>query len=126
DAQGWGDARFYSTMRVAGPACVAREETCDGTDEDCDGAIDEEADASCGEGSACTADGCLELMRPPPEPMLPPVDETDGVIPPRRTAGMSDGCACDAAGAPGTLPPGAPLALLAFLGVVVVLRRSAR
>ncbi|MDQ3038069.1 MAG: phosphodiester glycosidase family protein, partial [Myxococcota bacterium] len=41
DAQGWGDARFYSTMRVAGPACVAREETCDGTDEDCDGAIDE-------------------------------------------------------------------------------------
>lgn len=101
---------------------LAVAETCDGRDEDCDFAIDEDADASCGEGFACTADGCLELMRPEPDPVMPPASERVVITPPREP-GANDGCACDAVGRARGLPPAAPLALLSFALAIALLRR---
>lgn len=55
DAVGWANERYYATMRLAGPRCVARVETCgDGRDDDCDGVID---DGCGGDGGAPASDG---------------------------------------------------------------------
>jgi hypothetical protein len=99
----------------------AGAETCDGTDEDCDGSIDEDADASCGEGRACTADGCIDLLPGPPEEAPAPPEEV-----PFDRGGMQDGCACQAAGAAAMVDPSLPATFLAFLVVFGVLRAMRR
>ena len=41
DAGGWSADRYYATILLGGPLCVAHEETCNGEDDDCDGEVDE-------------------------------------------------------------------------------------
>jgi MYXO-CTERM domain-containing protein len=97
-------------------------ETCDGTDEDCDGAIDEDADASCGEGRACTVDGCIDILPDPPDvPAEPPEESLYS-----GRDGMQDGCACQAAGAGAAMDPEIPVAFLAMLLTLVALRSRRR
>ncbi|MCB9597705.1 MAG: VWA domain-containing protein [Sandaracinaceae bacterium] len=101
----------------AGGVMPAAAETCDMTDEDCDGEVDEGADASCAEGEACTADGCIPLTPPDPPAATPTPDrpaEVDVV--------QDTGCACRA-GAPTGSSPFGLLAGLGLLGLAVIRRR---
>ncbi|UJR84004.1 Hypothetical protein I5071_60750 [Sandaracinus amylolyticus] len=114
DAQGWGDARFYSTMRVAGPACVARDEECDGDDDDCDGAIDEgacESDGGVSDDAGSASDGGGERDAG---------TRSDASIEEPASAG---GCACGVAGR-GTARGGWTIALLVL--VVCLVRQRER
>jgi hypothetical protein len=43
DAGGWGAEKYYATIQLGGPLCIAHEEVCNGKDDDCDGEIDEGA-----------------------------------------------------------------------------------
>jgi len=87
-------------------AVVAGAETCDMVDEDCDGTVDEDADASCGEGMACTADGCIDLT--PDDPTGEPVGDLPGEV----NDAMDTGCACRV----GVTTAPSPLAALFGLG----------
>lgn len=107
DDSGWGVPRYYSTMRLAGPACAVAEEVCNGVDDDCDGIIDE---------------GCADV-----DASVPGVDGAivgnDGGAPPTDGGadGIEGGCACRAS--PGA--PSRPLSfLLVALGVGLALRRA--
>ncbi len=94
-------------------------ELCDGLDNDCDGMADEDADASCGDGMACTPDGCLDLT-PPPAPLAEPVGDL-----PVEEAGddaMDTGCACRAV-APTTPSPLAGLLGLGLFATILIRRR---
>ncbi len=96
-------------------------ELCNAVDDDCDGEVDEDADASCAEGEVCTADGCLPLTPPEPDPVDPMTDEPeDGGFEP---APMDGGCACAAAGSPRGPAEGAALLSLLALGALLLRRR---
>ncbi len=98
-------------------ALVAMDETCDGFDNDCDGTTDEDADASCGEGEVCTAEGCIPLT-PPEEEVTPSTDRPEEIHPPE-----DGGCACSAAGQPRGPAGGAIVLALLALGAVIIRRR---
>ncbi|MEC7520314.1 MAG: MopE-related protein [Myxococcota bacterium] len=92
-------------------------ETCNAVDDDCDGEVDEDADASCGEGMVCSAEGCIPLM-PPMEPAEPSTDR-----PSDRETIEDGGCACTAAGQGSPASPAALLLSLGLLGAFVYRRR---
>jgi MYXO-CTERM domain-containing protein len=110
DAGGWSPPQHYSTIRLAGRACVASAETCDGADNDCDGMVDED--------DVCAGDGG------------PGVDGSTGRVdgggdtPPGLDGnlGLTGGCGCDASNGGGA----AGFGLMIALGLVLRRRRHRR
>ncbi|MBI2393620.1 MAG: VCBS repeat domain-containing M23 family metallopeptidase [Deltaproteobacteria bacterium] len=103
DEGGWGDAKYWSTLRFGGPRCVPSAEACNGRDDDCDGEVDE--------GAVCAeANG--------PDAGAPGADAD-----PSRD--LEGSCGCRAPGSRGAPDAGVAVAIAAACAAIASRRRRA-
>ncbi len=109
-AGGWGDAKYWSTLRFGGPRCQPKAEVCNGADDDCDGLVDEDG-VCAGEDAGLPggSDAGSDAGAPTGPDASNPADPADD-------ASLQGSCGCRAAGGGAPSPSAwllaAPLALL--------------
>lgn len=96
DAKGWDEPRYFSTLRAAGPRCIAAELCGNGADDDCNGTIDDGCDAGSGGTSGSSGVGGWAGGGG----STPPAGGTNGSTSEPADGDAEGSCACRATGAP--------------------------
>ncbi len=134
---GWTEPQYFRTIQMAGVACVASDEVCNGRDDDCDGQIDENASEEVCNGRDDDCDGEVDEgldCTTPDAAVLPgadagvPIHADAGPLPGDggpAGAGLTSTCACRAVGGGGRAPLSS-LASAALFFLIALSRRRAR